>query len=75
MINFGLVSSERNSVCISTLHKVCTVQWRIFGSVGVGRYLEYITGCSVHWGDTMTHVENIMSRLGDVQYVRALDMK
>ena len=30
-----------------------------------GGYHEYIEGCSVHWGD-------IMSTLGDVQYIRGI---
>ena len=32
-------------------------------------YHEYIGGCSVHRRDTMTHVGDIMSTLGDVQHI------
>ena len=34
-----------------------------------GRYHEYIGGCSVHRVDIMMHVGDIMSALGDVQYI------
>ena len=37
--------------------------------MNVGGYHEYIGGCSVHWRDTMSTSEDIMSTLGDVQYV------
>ena len=34
-----------------------------------GGYHEYIGGCSVHRRDTMSTSGNIMSTLGDVQYI------
>ena len=38
--------------------------------MNVGGYYEYIGGCSVHQRDTMsTSGGDIMSTLGDVQYV------
>ena len=35
----------------------------------VGGYHEYIGGCSVHRRDTMNTSGDIMSTLGDVQYI------
>ena len=32
--------------------------------IHVGGYHEYIGGCSVHWGDTMSTLGDIMSTLG-----------
>ena len=37
--------------------------------MNVGGYHEYIEGCSVHWRDTMSTSGDIMSTLGDVQYI------
>ena len=37
--------------------------------IHVGGYHEYIGGCSVHWGDTMSTLGDIMSTSGDVQYI------
>ena len=34
-----------------------------------GGYQEYIKRCSVHWGDTMSTVVDIMGTSGDVQYI------
>ena len=35
----------------------------------IGGYHEYIGGCSVHRGDTISTSGNITSTLGDVQYI------
>ena len=37
--------------------------------IHVGGYHEYIGGCSVHRGDTMSTSGDIMSTSGDVQYI------
>ena len=34
-----------------------------------GGYHEYIRGCSVHRGDTMSTSGDIMTTLGDIQYI------
>ena len=31
--------------------------------------VQYIGGCSVHWGDIMSTLGDIMSTSGDVQYI------
>ena len=37
-----------------------------------GGYHEYNGGCSVHRGDIMMSVRDIMSTSGDVQYIRGI---
>ena len=37
--------------------------------MNVGGYHEYIGGCSVHWGDTMSTSREIMSTSEDVKYI------
>ena len=34
-----------------------------------GGYQEYIRGCSVHWGETMSTAGDIMGTSGDIQYI------
>ena len=37
-------------------------------------YHEYIRGCSVHWRDTMSTLLDIMTTLGNVQYIRGISL-
>ena len=37
-------------------------------------YHEYIGGCSVHWRDTMSILLDIMTTLGNVQYIGGISL-
>ena len=52
---------------------MCSVHQGMFSTLGVfstsGGYHEYIGGCSVHQGDTMSTSGDITSTSGNVQYI------
>ena len=50
----------------TTLYNVCSVHRGMFNTSGD---VQYIGGCSVHRGDTMSTSGDIMSTSGDVQYI------
>ena len=63
MITFWDVCVPREKFFLLTKCNENLISWVHRG------YHEYIRGCSVHRRDTKMHVGNIMSTLGDVQYI------